>query len=109
MNRGKERRLLWHWNWYLRVQERSRSCEAARWVSFWTGFVTGSWNTGSLDIPCVSTYRTYLILTSTLGLETGPVGTLYPRKLLTNFSENIRYRLETGEPWSSISLASSSP
>src|SRR3990172_4002772 len=66
MNRGKERRLLWHWNWYLRVQERSRSCEAARWVSFWTGFVTGSWNTGSLDIPCVSTYRTYLILTSTL-------------------------------------------
>ncbi len=93
---GKERRLLWRWNWYLSVHGRSTSYEAARWVCFWTGSVTGCSNAGSLDIPSVSTCRTYLILTGTLVLETGSVGILYPHKILTDFSDNIRYGLEKG-------------
>ena len=70
--------------------------------------MTGFWNTGLLEIPFVHICPTCLILTSTLARETGPLGRLCPRKQLKDFSENIRYGLETGEPWSSTSLVCSS-
>src|SRR3970282_2290745 len=108
MNGAWKGDLLWRWDGYFSVHGRSRSCEAVRGVSFWRGSVTGSWDTGSLDIPPVSTCRMYLILTSTLALETGPVGRLYPRKMLTVCSNSIRYGRETGGHWTRTSLASSS-